>query len=149
MATATFAAAAIAKVPAIKIGWHAMRLASVMYFVPFFFVMNPALILQGTPYEIFTSIITAVCGVAAVSWSLQGYMLGVGGIANSVAGVATRAVLMLAGLILASPGNASLGLNQLEFAAIGIVLIALCALAIRTLPGCAMTAPVSASPAGE
>ncbi|MAZ16779.1 MAG: C4-dicarboxylate ABC transporter [Ahrensia sp.] len=149
VAIATFAAAAIAKVPAIKIGWHAMRLASVMYFVPFFFAMNPALILQGTPYEIFTSIITAVCGVAAVSWSLQGYMLGVGGIANSVAGVATRAVLMLAGLILASPGNASLGLNQLEFAAIGIVLIALCALAIRTLPGCAMTAPVSASPAGE
>lgn len=149
VAIATFAASAIAKVPAIKIGWHAMRLASVMYFVPFFFVFNPALILQGTPYEIITSIGTAICGVAAVSWSLQGYMLGVGAIANSVTGVATRAVLMAAGLILASPGNAWLGFNQLEFASIGIALIALSALAIRILPGCAMDAPLPARPVGE
>ena len=144
VAIATFAAAAIAKVSAIKIGWHAMRLASVMYFVPFFFVMNPALILQGTPYEIITSIGTAICGVAAVSWALQGYMLGIGGIASSLSGIILRGLLMAAGLILASPGNQALQMTQMDFAAIGLILIALVAAIIKFVPSCQSLSPASA-----
>ena len=147
VAIATFAAAAIAQVSAIKIGWHAMRLASVMYFVPFFFVLNPALILQGTAEEVIIAVSTAVCGVAAIAWSLQGYMLGVGGISNSVRGIFLRIVLMAAGLILAAPGSTSLGITQLEFAAIGLTLIVLSGLAIRFGPGFSLAGPLSPSPA--
>lgn len=144
VAIATYAAAAIAKVSAIKIGFHAMRLASVMYFVPFFFVLNPALVLQGTPLQIGIAVATAACGVAAISWSLQGYMLGFGGIADGISGFLVRGALLLAGLSLASPGIAALGITQLECAAFGILLIAAAAFAIRCVPRCRLpqiTAP--------
>ncbi|WP_158966977.1 TRAP transporter permease [Chachezhania sediminis] len=134
VAIATYAAAAIAKVSAIKIGFHAMRLASVMYFVPFFFVLNPALVLQGTPLQIAIAVATAICGVAAISWSLQGYMLGFGGISDKVWGLLLRGALLIAGLSLASPGIAMLGITQLECAAFGIVLLILSGLAIRFVP---------------
>ncbi|SDF48846.1 TRAP transporter, 4TM/12TM fusion protein [Salipiger thiooxidans] len=134
VAIATYAAAAIAKVSAIKIGFHAMRLASVMYFVPFFFVLNPALVLQGTPLQILIAVATAVCGVAAISWSLQGYMLGFGGISDRVWGFLLRGALLIAGLSLASPGIAVLGITQLECAGFGIALMILSGLAIRFVP---------------
>ena len=118
-----------------------------MYFVPFFFVLNPALILQGTAEEVIIAVSTAVCGVAAIAWSLQGYMLGVGGISNSVRGIFLRIVLMAAGLILAAPGSTSLGITQLEFAAIGLTLIVLSGLAIRFGPGFSLAGPLSPSPA--
>ncbi len=133
VAIATFAASAIAKVPAANIGWHSMRLASVMYFIPFYFVYNPALILQGGWELIAISIVTAMIGVAAIAWSLQGYVLGVGGIADGVTGYALRGLLMLAGLILAAPGIPSLGLNQIEMAGIGVA----CILAVIAIMKCA------------
>ena len=34
-----------------KTGWESMRVGSIMYFLPFFFVMNPALVLQGSWVE--------------------------------------------------------------------------------------------------
>ncbi|EAQ10804.1 TRAP transporter 4TM/12TM fusion protein [Maritimibacter alkaliphilus HTCC2654] len=134
VAIATYAAAAIAKVSAIKIGFHAMRLASVMYFVPFFFVLNPALVLQGTPLQIGVAVATAACGVAAISWSLQGYMLGSGAISDTIWGVLLRGGLLFAGLALASPGIKALGITQLECAAFGLALIVLSGLAIRFVP---------------
>lgn len=149
VAIATFAAATIAKVPAIKIGWHAMRLTSVMYFVPFFFVLNPALIMQGNWPDILISIGTALCGIAAISWALQGYILGVGAIADSIAGMAVRAILLLSGLILASPGSETLQMSQLQFAAIGIVLIAVAAAAVRFISSCRLQPAGTLQPVGE
>ena len=51
VAIASFAAAGIAGAPAMKTGWESMWVGSIIYFIPFFFVLNPALLLQGTnPY---------------------------------------------------------------------------------------------------
>ena len=51
VAIASFAAAGIAGAPAMKTGWESMRVGSIIYFIPFFFVLNPALVLQGdNPY---------------------------------------------------------------------------------------------------
>ena len=51
VAIASFAAAGIAGAPAMKTGWETMWVGSIIYFIPFFFVLNPALVLQGTnPY---------------------------------------------------------------------------------------------------
>ena len=47
VAIASFAAAGIAGSPAMKTGWESMWVGSIIYFIPFFFVMNPALVLQG------------------------------------------------------------------------------------------------------
>ena len=50
VAIASFAAAGIAGSPAMKTGWESMWVGSIIYFIPFFFVLNPALVLQGQPY---------------------------------------------------------------------------------------------------
>src|SRR5215218_7988423 len=47
VAIASFAAAGIAGAPPMKTGWESMRVGSIIYFIPFFFVLNPALLLQG------------------------------------------------------------------------------------------------------
>ena len=48
VAIASFAAAGIAGAPAMRTGWESMWVGSIIYFIPFFFVFNPALILQGS-----------------------------------------------------------------------------------------------------
>lgn len=125
VAISAFAAAAIAKTSPITIGWQSMRLASVMYFIPFFFVLNPALILQAGPMEVIMSVVAAVLGIAAICWSLQGYVLGVGRIADTLPGVLVRAVLMVGGVVLAMPGNEQLGVTHLETGVTGAVLVIL------------------------
>ena len=51
VAIASFAAAGIAGAPAMRTGWESMWVGSIIYFIPFFFVLNPALVLQGpSPY---------------------------------------------------------------------------------------------------
>ena len=47
VAIAFAAAAGIAGAPAMKTGWESMWVGSIIYFIPFFFVLNPALLLQG------------------------------------------------------------------------------------------------------
>jgi TRAP transporter 4TM/12TM fusion protein len=51
VAIASFAAAGIAGSPAMKTGWESMWVGSIIYFIPFFFVLNPALVMQGNYLE--------------------------------------------------------------------------------------------------
>ena len=78
VALACFAAAPIAKTSQMAIGMESMRMGSTMYFVPFFFVLNPALILHGTLEEIIIETVTAFVGVFLIGSGLQGYLAGVG-----------------------------------------------------------------------
>ena len=59
VALGAFAAATVARANPITTGFEAMRLGAIIYFVPFFFVLNPALIGHGTTVEVIT-----VCGLA-------------------------------------------------------------------------------------
>ena len=78
VALAAFAAASVANVSPMRAGVEAMRLGAIIYFVPFFFVFNPALLLQGSLLENLQALSTALVGVALVSAALQGYLIGVG-----------------------------------------------------------------------
>jgi TRAP transporter 4TM/12TM fusion protein len=77
---AVYPAAAIAGARPMKTGWTAARLGSVKYFIPIFFVLNPALILQGPLFEIIYSVSLASIGVFFIASSFEGYLLGFGGI---------------------------------------------------------------------
>ena len=67
VALGAFAAASIAGSSALATGFKAMRLGSVIYFIPFFFVLEPALILSGTWWEtIFAA--ASGCGHNPDSW---------------------------------------------------------------------------------
>jgi TRAP transporter 4TM/12TM fusion protein len=73
IAMAAFAAAAIAKAPAMATGWAAMRFGWSAYVIPVLFVFSPTLIMIGAPLDIAVAIVTAVIGVWLVSAAIAGY----------------------------------------------------------------------------
>lgn len=73
VAVAAYAAAGIAKADPWNIGWRACRLGIVAYIVPFVFMYNPALLLQGTPTEVFYALSTCLLGVIALSAGIEGW----------------------------------------------------------------------------
>jgi TRAP transporter 4TM/12TM fusion protein len=93
---AVYPAASIAGARPMKTGWTAARLGAVKYFIPVFFVLNPALILQGPPWEVLYSVFTAIIGVFLLASSLEGYLLGFGGMKmKGAAGKSLRYLLLL------------------------------------------------------
>jgi TRAP-type uncharacterized transport system fused permease subunit len=123
VALGAFAAASLAQASPMRTGFEAMRLGSIIYFIPFFFVLNPALILDGSAEQIVRVLVTATIGVVLLASGLQGYLFGVGKLmTNQVAGLAIRALLVVSGLLFALPGGEYLPFNNIEMAAGGIVI---------------------------
>ena len=125
VALAAFAAASVANVSPMKAGFAAMRLGAIIYFVPFFFVLNPALLLQGSVLENLQAFSTAIVGVALVSGALQGYLIGLGDLGYGIAAIFGRVCIGVAGLTLALPAGGLFGLSQLLLLAIALVFLAL------------------------
>src|SRR5690606_31667093 len=75
IAIAAFAAASIAKAPAMKTAWASVKFGWIAFIVPFLFVYAPSLLLIGSTGEIVLATITAVIGVWLVSAALAGYAL--------------------------------------------------------------------------
>ncbi|MCC5977736.1 MAG: TRAP transporter permease [Salinarimonas sp.] len=120
VALGAFAAATIARTSPIMAGLQAMRLGSIIYVVPFFFVLNPALIGRGSTYEVVTVLITALIGVWFIGSSLQGYLAGVGDIGRGALAMLRRLMLAIGGLFLAAPGHIGLGLDHMQMTLIGL-----------------------------
>ena len=136
VALGAYAAASIAKSDPMKTGFEAMRLGSIIYFVPFFFVLNPALIGQGPLGEIVLVLTTAVIGIVLIANGLQGYLYGVGPIDGGGAAWPGRVLLVVGGLILAAPANPKiLAFTHLEINSVALLVslvgIALCWLGRR------------------
>ena len=128
VALAAFAAASVANVAPMRAGFEAMRLGAIIYFVPFFFVFNPALLLQGSIIENVQAFTTAILGVGIVSGALQGYLIGVGNLGSGTKGFVVKTLIGLSGLILALPAGGLFGFSQISlllaagvFLAIGVV----------------------------
>jgi len=74
IAMAAFAAASIARAPAMATGFAAMRFGWVAYVIPVLFVFSPTLLLRGETPEIALALLTSVLGVWLVSAALAGYL---------------------------------------------------------------------------
>lgn len=74
VAMAAVAAATIGKAPAMSVGLTAMRLGSVLFILPFIFVLNPELILQGDLINSLLSVATAVLAVVMLAAALERYL---------------------------------------------------------------------------
>jgi TRAP-type uncharacterized transport system fused permease subunit len=98
VAIGAYAAASMAGAPGFKTGLTAMRLGVVIYFVPFFFVLDPGLVLHGTILHIVIAILQALAGIALIAAGLEGYLSGIGIIRMGV-----RLMLFVAGALLAYP----------------------------------------------
>jgi len=98
VALAAFVAASLAGADPMRTGLQAMRLGIVIYFIPFFFIFNPALIMQGTIKEGLFLFALALPGISLLAAGLEGYLWWVGKI-----GRISRLVLFVAGFLIVFP----------------------------------------------
>ena len=132
VALGAFAAAAIAGASPLKTGFTAMRLGSVIYFIPFFFVLDPVLILEGSAWATLRAAVEAAIGIALIAGGLQGYLPGYGRLPERGARAWLVGMLLtVAGLLIALPtpmvlaidvGNDSLALSGLGCVALALLL---------------------------
>jgi len=113
IALAAFAAAAIAKAPAMATGWAAVRFGWLAYLIPLLFVFSPTLLLIGETTEIAVAVLTAVFGVWFVSIAMAGFLV-------RPFGLLRRLVFAAAGLLSLIPASAFPAASQTDI--IGILL---------------------------
>ena len=99
VAVAAYTAAGIAEADPMAIGWQAVKLAVAGFVIPFVFVFYPALLLQGTPWEVIWTTGTAVLGILFWATAVEGYFFW--GRVNLL----QRLGLAAAGILLVIPGG--------------------------------------------
>lgn len=120
VALAAITAAGVAGADSTRTSLHAIRLGGVLFVLPFLFVLNPSLILQGDLMQILLSSITAVTAIWLVASAMEGYLYRIGSI-----GLWTRCMLLLpAGLLIYPEWISDL---------VGLALLGLCYLLNRLL----------------
>ena len=100
IAVAAFVASGIAGSSPFKTGFTAMRLAVVLYFIPFFFVFNPALVLEGPISETIYLLVLCLLGIGILAAGMEGYLLKIGRLE-----LWPRLLLVLSGFLIAFPGG--------------------------------------------
>ena len=113
VALAAVAAAIIAKADTMAIGARSMRLGLINFILPFIFVLNPALILNGEWTDIILMVSSALIAVWLMASSFERYLYKVG-----VIGWSVRAPLLVAAAAMLYPGTVSF--------MIGAGIVALC-----------------------
>ncbi|GAA6148009.1 TRAP transporter permease [Pseudooceanicola nitratireducens] len=94
VALAAITAASVGKADAMKTGFTAMRLGLILFILPVFFVLEPALIGQGDPMHVLQAVATAGFSVVLLSAGLSGWLYFSGRI-----NTAERVVVILAALL--------------------------------------------------
>jgi len=124
VALGAFAAATISGATPMRAGFTAMRLGSIIYFIPFFFVLEPALILNGEPLQVVVVLASALAGVVLIASSTQGYLVGYGTFGSGIPGFAVRALVFAGGVMFAFPGSEDMGVGHWDAALAGAVIAA-------------------------
>jgi len=95
---AAFLAGTIAGAPPLQTCFTAMRLGVVIYFVPLFFVFQPALVLQGDLFPLLYLLPSCIIGIGLIAAGFEGYLLKVGKVKKWA-----QAPLVIAGFVLSFP----------------------------------------------
>jgi TRAP transporter 4TM/12TM fusion protein len=128
VAIASFAAAGIAGAPAMRTGWESMWVGSIIYFLPFFFVVNPALVLQGAGgLALYAEALwlagNALLGTLFICGGIQGYQAFIGDLRRSgPLEWPLRLLLIVGGMALATPGG---GIMPLSSMTMGLTAVAI------------------------
>lgn len=123
VALGAFAAASIAGSNPMSTGFKAMQFGVATYCIPFFFVLQPALILNAEPIVIVQAVFETFVGVWLIASGVQGYLPFMG----VIRGFVPRVLIATGGLLIAAPGLGNIGIDiaNSEFALVGIVLCGL------------------------
>lgn len=98
VALSSYAAAAIADANPNKVGWQALRLGLVAFIVPFMFVYQSALLMDGAILSVILACLTGIIGVYFLSVGSQGYLF-------SNCSWYERLMAVTGGLMMMYPGN--------------------------------------------
>jgi hypothetical protein len=102
-----------------------MRVGSIIYFIPFFFVLNPAFVLQGPWTESLVLAATCALGIVFICGGIQGYQPFAGDLRRSGAAEwPLRALLIAGGMVLAAPGGGLMPLSHAQMATLAAAMIA-------------------------
>lgn len=104
VALCAFTAADIAKASPMKIALTACRLGGAIFILPFFFVIDPALLMQGGAWQVVQAFVSAALGMGLLGSALEGYLVGIGSLRFGPLSYLVRVVLGLSGILLALPG---------------------------------------------
>mgnify|MGYP001627863374 FL=1 len=96
---AAFLAGTIAGAKPMRTCFTAMRLGIVIYFIPLFFLFQPALVLQGDLTPLLYVLPSIVVGIMMISGGLEGYLVGAGRVPNAI-----RLPLLAVGFAFSFPG---------------------------------------------
>ena len=123
VALGAFAAASIAGSNPMATGFKAMQFGVATYCIPFFFVLQPALILNAEPIVIVQAVFETFVGVWLIASGVQGYLPFMG----VIRGFVPRVLIATGGLLIAAPGLGNIGIDiaNSEFALVGTVLCGL------------------------
>ncbi len=97
VAPAAIIAAGMAGAPIWKTGYQAMRLGIIILIIPFMFVYEPVLLLEGQIWEIMLAVIPSLIGVVCLGAAVEGFLL-------ASANWVQRILLATAALMLIYPG---------------------------------------------
>jgi TRAP-type uncharacterized transport system fused permease subunit len=75
VALAAFVAAGMAGANPMKTGLQAMRLGSTLYFIPFFFILEPSLIFRGPILQTVIVFFSCIAALIFISAGAEGYLL--------------------------------------------------------------------------
>ena len=113
VALAAITAAGVAGANASKTGLYAMRLGGILFILPFLFVLNPSLILQGALGNILVSVVTAVTAIWLMASAMEGYLYRVGVLVWPL-----RVLVMTSGVVLIYPDIVT---DVIGFGLIGLI----------------------------
>jgi TRAP transporter 4TM/12TM fusion protein len=131
VALGAFAAASIAGAKPMTTGFRAMQLGIAAYCIPFFFILQPALLLDGTWIEVCLAFIETLLGIWLIAGAVQGYLQLVG----KISWKSSRLVMGVGGFCIAMPGLESIQIDlpNTTLLSTGLVLTLLAAAQVKLI----------------
>ena len=111
VAITAYTAAAIAKSNPNQTGFTSFRMGIVAYIIPFIFLLNPAILLEGSGMNVVLAAATAILGVFCLTGAIEGYLL-------KYWSLVARVMLGIGALMMMIPGMTT------DLIGIGLVVVA-------------------------
>lgn len=99
IATASYAAASVAKDDPMKLGWVAWKIGLSGYILPFMFISSPELLMEGSWSAVILATISGTIGIFALSVAVEGYYRGEMNVIFRVLLLAAAFCLLYSGLL--------------------------------------------------
>ena len=110
VALGAYSAASIANSNPIATGFSAMRMGSVLYIIPFIFVLDNAFLMDGSAFDVVQVVTEALIGIWLIAGSLQGFLPFYGVLLNFFG----RFTVLIGGVLIAIPGLSLFNLRSLD-----------------------------------